>query len=129
MDSSRIEQCCEESLLVVSGFEHHVGHDVSQHQPHPMAALVSVCAGGMRQISGRQNIECNGGEPAKPNDPMKARDGRVLGAVDADGENCGPGALGDERCTIIDFHQGAGYGDASLRKNHRFPILPKKVGE
>src|SRR5262249_25441279 len=57
------------------------------------------------------------------------REGRVLRAIDADGEDLSAREMGDDAWSFIDLHQGAGAGDAAFRKDDDLAAALQAVGE
>lgn len=114
---------------MVPGFEHHVAHDVGQHDAHALTSIVSIRVSPMHDVARRQDIEGNRREPAKPYDAMHPGDGGILSAINADWQDCGSGMLGHDCGAIIDLHECASYGDPPLRKDDRFLVLLDVVCE
>lgn len=114
---------------MVSCFEHHVAHDVGEHDSHPLAAIMRVGISPVHDVSRGQDVQSDWRKPAKANNAVHAGDRGVLCTVDADGQDGGTGVLCNDRSPVIDLHQGTGYGNPSLWKDDRFLVFLDVVCE
>ena len=123
MDPGGVNQCVEQGLVRVAGFEDQIGHHVVQLDAGNLAAGPANDLRRHVEFPGRQHGDGDLGEKPDPHLALEPRERTVLGAVDADGDDGRVGLVGHQTGTFVDLHQRAGDSDAALGEDHAFTVF------
>ena len=123
MRGAGIEHGLKQRAAGVRGAEHHVGHHIIELVGLVFAQCRAPKAFRRIEFHRRQKRQRDPGKPLEPKLAAHARERCELRTVDPDGQHAGFAHLGDGAGAFIDFHQGAGDGQAAFRENHHLAAL------
>ena len=109
------------------GAEDQVRHDAVKCRPRRQPALAALELGVDGEPHRFENRHRHFGEPAPAHLSLgQSAERRLLQALDAHGHDLGIGLVRDHGGAVVDLHQAAGDGDASLRKDDQgFPAFDR----
>jgi hypothetical protein len=127
MDPARVEQGVEQRAVEAGSREDHVAHHVIKPAAGDGAALARIHLAGDFETLWRQNGEADLREGPQPHLTAQAREGRILGAVDADRDDRRVGLVGDHAGAVEHLHQRAGDGDPPFREDDQGAALADRL--
>jgi hypothetical protein len=129
MCGTRLEQRGEEARRIWS-LCHHFGHDVVKSGTRLLAARAPPQLSGYRELARREDRDRHFWEPAPAQSPGEPRERGELNPVEAHRQHHRVRLVGDQRRTVIDFHQRAtGDVEAAFREYHAAPPFPDRLDQ
>ena len=120
MDVRGLDHRLHHGAVGRGGAEHEIRHDLVERRARRLPAIAALEAGIDRKLDRLEDGDGDLGKPAALDlGTRQPAERRLLEPVDAHRHDMRVGLVGDQAGAVIDFHQAARDGDASLGENDK----------